>query len=396
MAKTIKKETEPSDDVVEEFLDSDDFDELPKGAKSIKDVMAVINKKFGERTMYSLGNKADLPRLPTGVHAVDYITAGGLPITQSSGFHGGFSGGKTTLALNTIQVAQNLCFRCYRPAKYCVCSEPPLKQIAVVANVEGTLDKVWAKTIGVDVDSLVVLEASGIEEYIDISRMVLASDEVGLFLFDSVGAAISKAEFDNAADASNMGKAAFIITKMAKTFKQILIDENKRGHLISFLYINQRRLDLKKSFGNPESLGGGEAIKHEQSLLIRCGNLTLADTEKVYKSKNDIQRDTATKHSAGITRTKVYTLGKAANYVRSVDYHHPELGNVSGKIMDFKFLVQQAKASGLLGDDPKKYVFMDKEYKTQVELMKQLNTDFQDKLFLSMMIVEHEKQARRA
>ena len=64
--------------------------------------------------------------------------------------------------------------------------------------------------------------------------------------------------------------------------------------------------------------------------------------------------------------------------------------------MDFKFLVQQAKASGLLGDDPKKYVFMDKEYKTQVELMKQLNADFQDKLFLSMMIVEHEKQARRA
>lgn len=400
--KKLKKpaKTEETHEDSEDTLTSIDFDdeEMPPTAlrgKSLKDVMALINKKFGERTLYTLGQKPDLPRLPTGVHAVDYIIGGGFPVTQSSGLHGGYSGGKTTLALNTIAVAQVLCMRCYRPEKYCVCSEKALLKTAAVANVEGTLDKLWARKIGVNVDDLIVIEASGIEEYIDITYEVLQAEEIGFCLFDSVGAAISKAELENAADASNMGKAANIITKLAKKFKQALINENKAGHQLTMLYINQKRMNLKQMFGNPESIGGGEAIKHEQSLLLRCGNLSLQDKEKQYKAKDKSgERDTATKHNVSVTRTKVYTLGAKAEYLRSVDYIHPDLGRLDGKPIDYKFLVAQAREAGILGDDPKKYVFMDREYKTLLELTRQLHSDFQDKLFMSMMIVEKAKADR--
>lgn len=405
MAKTIKKvstevsdqtpEENSKDDILESDIEIDDLpEEMPKG-KSLKDTMKIINKKFGDKTMITLKEIPDFPRLPSGVHAVDYTIGGGFPITHSSCLYGGFSGGKTTLALSTLAVSQVLCMRCYRPSKYCSCSTSPFLTDAAIANVEGTLDNTWAKTIGVDTDRVYPIQAESAEMYIDILDQVLQSDDCGLLVFDSIGALVSIAEMDKAAEASNMGVSAKIITKLVKRVKQRLINETKRGHQVSVLYINQKRVDLTVKFGSNESMAGGMSFFHEQSITLRNGKVSFNDPEKkVYKSKVDTDRDPATKHSIIVHKAKVYTLGASCQYVRSVDYKHPTIGDTSGKVMDFKFLIEQARSTGILGDDPKKLTFMDKDYKTQIELMQQLNKDPQDKLFMSMMIVEKAKQDR--
>lgn len=402
LRRVVKKQEVPEDDtdeqkIINELSDMDDIEDLPKGkpkGKTLSAIMVAINTKFGSKTIVSLRDKPDFPRIPTGVHNVDYILGGGIPISQSSCFFGGFSGGKTTLALNTVAVVQNLCMNCYKPYNYCTCSQAPLIQEVAWLNPEGTLDKVWAATNNVDIDKLMVAEADSAEGYVDVAIAILEADTCGLVCLDSVGALMPLAILDASAEQQSRGIEAKLITKLVKKTKQALITQAKEGHRISFLNINQKRLDLKVKFGNPETTTGGEAFKHEQSIMLRCGKLTLQEGDKSYKGSKEGDRDVATKHTVSVNKAKVYTLGASTTYVRSLDFIHPEWGNTAGKIMDYKFLVGRAREIGVLGDDPKNLIFMDTKYKTQKELILHLVNNYQAKLMLSILVVEEAKRQR--
>lgn len=361
---------------------------------SLDKVIATLNTQYKSNTIIPLGEKPEFVRIPTGVYSVDHITGGGIPVQHSSCYFGGFSGGKTSLALGTAAVAQNLCFRCFLPTNYCTCSESPLQKAVIWLNPEGTLDKVWAITNGVDVDKLYLADADSAEQFVDIAVTSLGAYDCGLVVLDSVGSLMPLAILEADAEQQSMGIEAKLITKLVKKVKQALITQGKEEHAVAFLNINQKRLDLKVKFGSNETTTGGEAFKHEQSLMLRCAKHTLQDAEKAYKSKKDDERDVATKHTVSIFKSKVYTMGASTTYLRSVDFKHPEWGNMAGQIMDFKFLVSKAKELGVLGDDPKVLSFMGTKYKTQKELIMELVQNYQAKLMLSMLTVHAAKMLR--
>ena len=379
--------------LISDLPDLPETEQVVKGV-SLEKILKAINTKYGDNTVITLRDKPEFVRIPTGVYSVDHIIGGGIPVQHSSCYFGGFSGGKTSLALGTVAASQNLCFRCFLPTDYCTCSEASLKKDTVWLNPEGTLDKIWAITNKVDVERLYLADAYSAEQFVDIAVSSLEAYDCGLVVLDSVGSLLPLAVLEADAEQQSMGIEAKLITKLVKKVKQALITQGKDEHAVAFLNINQKRLDLKVKFGNPETTVGGEAFKHEQSLMLRCAKHTLQDAEKAYKSKKDEERDAATKHTVSIFKSKLYTLGSSTTYIRSVDFQHPEWGDMSGQIMDFKFLVGKAKEYGVLGDDPKNLTFMGTQYKTQKELILTLVQDYQAKLMLSMLTVQAAKELK--
>ena len=120
MSKVIKKKelSKAEKKVVDEVMNDEELDEVTPKTKgvSVNDILKTINSKYGERTMLSLKEKPDFPRIPTGVFPVDFMIGGGIPVSHGSCFMGGYSGGKTTTGLNTVACFQKMCMSCYRPS----------------------------------------------------------------------------------------------------------------------------------------------------------------------------------------------------------------------------------------------------------------------------------------
>ena len=101
-----------TEEMLSDLPDLPDEQPVVNGA-NLEGILKAINKKYGDSTVIPLGMKPEFVRIPTGVYSVDHVCGGGIPVQHSSCFFGGFSGGKTSLALGTAAVAQNLCFRCF-------------------------------------------------------------------------------------------------------------------------------------------------------------------------------------------------------------------------------------------------------------------------------------------
>ena len=114
--------------------------------KAIETAIAQIEKQFGAGAVMKLGQSAALKvdYIPTGSLALDMaLGIGGVPRGRIVEIYGPESSGKTTVSLQIIAEAQ--------------------KRGGDVAfiDVEHALDPVYAKNLGVDIDSLLVYSDSG-------------------------------------------------------------------------------------------------------------------------------------------------------------------------------------------------------------------------------------------
>ena len=115
-------------------------------AKAKVDLAEVEKKKAALAKMFPntdirVGSDAtlDIPRISTGSIVVDSIIGGGLPAGRITEIFGPYSSGKTTFALTSIANVQ--------------------KQggSALFIDLESSLDPRWAKRLGVDLESLIVV-----------------------------------------------------------------------------------------------------------------------------------------------------------------------------------------------------------------------------------------------
>ena len=141
LAEISEEQTEIATQIISDLPDLPEIEQIVKGV-SLEKILKAINTKYGDNTVITLRDKPEFVRIPTGVYSVDHIIGGGIPVQHSSCYFGGFSGGKTSLALSTVAASQNLCFRCFLPTDYCTCSGASLKKDTVWLNHEGNLDKI--------------------------------------------------------------------------------------------------------------------------------------------------------------------------------------------------------------------------------------------------------------
>src|ERR1041385_3950385 len=111
-------------------------------ARALEAALGQIEKQFGKGSILRLGSKdaiVPVSVISTGSISVDAaLGVGGLPRGRICEIFGPESSGKTTIALQVVAEAQKN------------------GGMAAFIDVEHALDPVYAKTLGVDVDNLLV------------------------------------------------------------------------------------------------------------------------------------------------------------------------------------------------------------------------------------------------
>lgn len=232
--------------------------------KSLELAVSSINRQYGEGTLMTLGqaSKMNVSVLSTGSVALDLaLGAGGLPRGRVAEVYGPESSGKTTLALSIIAEAQRN------------------GGSAVFVDVEHALDPKYAKTVGVDLESLMVSQPESGEDALNITETLIRSGAIDVIVVDSVAALVSKNELDGQMGDSTVGVQARL---MSQAMRRLTAAIAKTQCIV--LFTNQIREKIGVMFGSPETTPGGRALKFAASVRLdirRIGQIKLPNGQVV-------------------------------------------------------------------------------------------------------------------
>lgn len=207
-----------------------------------------IEKQFGKGSIMKMGEKTSIhiDSMPTGCLSLDMaIGVGGLPKGRIIEIYGPESSGKTTFTLGFIASCQRA------------------GGTAAFIDAEHALDPVYARNLGVDVDSLLISQPDYGEQALEIVDDLVSSGAVDLIVVDSVAALVPKSELDGDMDQQVVGAHARL---MSKGLRKITGSVSKTKCIVVF--INQIRMKIGVMFGNPETTTGGNALKFYSSVRM--------------------------------------------------------------------------------------------------------------------------------
>ena len=304
--------------------------------KALDTAMEQIIKNYGQGAVMFLGGegnkKLDVESVPTGSIGLDYaLGIGGLPKGRIIEIYGPESGGKTTVTLHAIAETQKL------------------GGMAAFIDVEHALDPVYAKSLGVDIDHLIVSQPDTGEQALEIMETLARSGAIDIVVLDSVAAMVTKAEIDGEIGDSFVGVQARLMSAAMRKLTSVISKSNTVA-----IFINQVREKIGVMYGNPETTPGGRALKFYASVRIevRKGEKIVDDGEiigyttkcKVVKNKvappfKETQFDMI--FGEGISRLgEIITMGEEPGFIKKsgawYSYNGERLGQ--GKEKTKKFL----------------------------------------------------------
>lgn len=130
--------------------------------------------------------------------------------------------------------------------------------------VHNSWDLSYAKTLGVDVESVLVHQPDDGEEAVNVI-MQLIDAGVGLIIIDSVAALAVRAETENdfGETTQGMGAQARLYSNAFRRLSPLVAKSQA-----TLLLTNQTRKKIGIVYGNPESTPGGEALKFYASVRV--------------------------------------------------------------------------------------------------------------------------------
>lgn len=237
MAARAAKTTKPADE-----------SGMTEKQKALQTAIAQIEKQFGQGAVMKLGQTSTLnvESIPTGSLGLDIaLGIGGLPRGRIVEIYGPESSGKTTVALQVVAQAQKLGGE------------------AAFIDVEHALDPVYAKALGVDIDSLLVSQPDSGEQALEIAEALVRSGAIDVLVVDSVAAMVTKAEIDGEMGDTHVGLLARLMSQAMRKLTSVIGKSNCVA-----IFINQVREKIGVVYGNPETTPGGRALKFYSSVRI--------------------------------------------------------------------------------------------------------------------------------
>lgn len=223
-------------------------------------VVQKIKKELGDKSIVRGSEVPQVRRLPTGVFEFDLATGGGFPFNRYSIVYGPESSGKTNLIYKAIAQAQRL-------------PEPCNK--AVMVDLEGTFDAGWAQRFGVDIDSLIVAKPSYGEQAVDMIDALVRAGDVAFLAVDSIAVLVAAKEVEGSTEKADVGTSALLIKRLSNKLAIALSEEQKRGHEVAVVLLNQTRFKIGVMFGDPETMPGGQTVKFNASMIVRLNGKNL-------------------------------------------------------------------------------------------------------------------------
>jgi recombination protein RecA len=216
--------------------------------KALETALSQIEKQYGKGAVMRLGkNEAmQVDAISTGSLSLDLaLGIGGLPKGRIVEIYGPESSGKTTLAL------------------HCIAQGQKNSGNAAFIDVEHALDPVYARALGVDVDSLLVSQPDTGEQALEITESLVRSGAVDVIVVDSVAALVPRAEIEGEMGDTHVGLQARLMSQALRKLAGAISKSNCVA-----IFINQLREKVGVVYGNPEVTPGGRALKFYSSVRI--------------------------------------------------------------------------------------------------------------------------------
>ncbi len=216
---------------------------------ALKTALSQLEKQFGVGTIMRMGDK---PHVKVGVISTGAINLdaalgiGGIPRGRITEIYGAEASGKTTLALHVVAEAQ--------------------KAGGVVAfiDAEHALDPIYAASIGVDTENLLLSQPDGGEQALEITETLVRSNAIDLIVIDSVAALVPKAEIEGSMGDTHVGLQARLMSQALRKLTAVISKSNT-----SVIFINQIRMKIGvPAYVNPETTTGGVALKFYSSVRL--------------------------------------------------------------------------------------------------------------------------------
>jgi recombination protein RecA len=128
--------------------------------------------------------------------------------------------------------------------------------VAAFIDAEHAFDAVYARKLGVDIESLLVSQPDTGEQALDIAETLVRSGAIDIIVVDSVAALVPQAEINGEMGDNHVGLQARLMSQALRKLTGILSKSNT-----CMLFINQLRMKIGVMFGNPETTTGGNALK---------------------------------------------------------------------------------------------------------------------------------------
>ena len=195
------------------------------------------------------------------------LGVGGLPRGRIVEIYGPESSGKTTLTLHIIAEMQKIGGTC------------------AFIDAEHALDVSYAQHLGVKLDDLLLSQPDTGEQALEITDALVRSGSVDLVVIDSVAALTPRSEIEG-----DMGEAlpGLQARLMSQALRKLTGSIKKTKTLV--IFINQIRMKIGVSYGNPETTTGGNALKFYSTVRVDIRRKTnLKKGEEIYGAETVVK-----------------------------------------------------------------------------------------------------------
>jgi len=313
-------------------------------------IIAQINKKYGEGTIYKASELTPPKLYPSGSPMIDYAIGGGWPSGRVIELFGAPGTGKTVLSLLAIANVQKI--------------EKDPKCLFI--DAEGTFDIEFAAKLGVDIDNLAVVKMSEAEKVFDLIKETVKTEKPHIIVIDSLAALMPLEDVEKTQEVSVMATRARALTRGLGVTNAVNTDT-------IILCTNQIRANLSK-YGAPTDSTGGFATKHYTSLRVRVapGDLLL----------NEKKREVGKQIKFKVVKSKT----SQPNIVGVVDFYYNGTIDPANELFQLGIILEIIERKGSF------YKLFGKTYQGQANLVQAIRDDSELFKKLYEEIVEEKRE----
>lgn len=214
--------------------------------KKIELATRAIDKKYGKGTVFNLNEfcSEGVDAVSSGHLGLDLILGnGGFPKGRIAEVFGPEGSAKTSVCLHVVAEAQKLGLACF------------------YVDAEHSLNKIYAETIGVNLDEMPIIQPNHGEQALDIVES-LCEVGVDVIIVDSVAALATKAEIEGSMEDKERGGQARMMGQALRKLAPVVGKNN-----VLLIFVNQLRSTMNP-YGNKEVTSGGNALKYYASIRL--------------------------------------------------------------------------------------------------------------------------------